>query len=529
MKKIVAALIAFFLVLQFLAFPAPAQAQSAALAKVLSGTFQCVVDPLIDRALKAVGGFAVGLIKDIAGDSFNKFKDEAKKIGEKFLEQRGISTGEETVPTTVESDKPAEAKEIRDCVSAEFRRALIAAAVNDILEYVRNDNKPRFIQDYKEEFKRVADGTAANIIKDLSGVNICQPFRAQFDIIARRGVFADQFLSPAYFECTLTEAAERQEQALDYFYDDFRYGSWDTWIRLHESPNNELGFMLAVNDKRILETARAQEAAAAELAASGGFKNEQGCKAILIAGEGIAGESRRFFSPAIAVGGDKWNEVLRDLSKQGISDDMVTCAEFEIITPASVIAGQTNRSIAAEVENLINANSWFDVVKNLLNKSVTKILRDGLSAAAPDLAESQGRSTFTTPTPTTPEKPTLPPPVADPAAQTLICSASPTRATVNEAVTWSFETNLTSEEQLTQATGLWSYKWDFDDPSTFAKENEDVVLLGDDTQSTVVVSYETEGVKQARVFVVSPTGDPFQPYSCFNQVNVLTPEEAELN
>lgn len=364
-KPIFAAILTFSLVAQILIPSAPARAQTGALANIAAKSFKCTFDAILGNAIEK----GLGEVTKAIGDFIS-----ARKLLKEFFEVL-----EDNVPTAIREDDPRLARELKDCFAADFKRGLINAVIIDILEYVRNDNKSRFITDYKEEFKRVLDGTAADLVKDITGVNICQPFRAQFEIILNRGAFPERYRQPAFFECTLTEAIERQQQALDYFYDDFRYGGWDTWIRLHESPNNELGFLLEVNDQRILRVAAAREAAAAELAASEGFRSERGCtRGLLVFADGTSQE--QIFSPPEPLSrlGKLEEQLKRDLPDL----EQFDCTATIIITPGNIIADQTKQAVNAEFENLLSADSWFEIVKRIFSRDdVTKILREGLSSA----------------------------------------------------------------------------------------------------------------------------------------------------
>jgi hypothetical protein len=336
---------------------------------VAYGAFECKFNPDLELAFAKV----VDKVADLLGQGLDK-------IGLGFLnnlfgdeESLSLTGG---VPTEVLLDLQEKAREEKDCFSAVVKRELLKAAVKDVLEFARSEDRTRFIQNYGDELKHAADGALAEVASEALGANICRPFRNLFEVIVERSLYPDRSLRAPRFSCTISEAIDAQEAALRRFSDDFRNGGWDRWVELHRSSNNELGFYLAVNDLAILKRSEAEEAKKLEVQTSDGMKNEEHCvAAIFIYVDGVIQEEDPL-TPSIKIA--DWNDWRDNELARDPSIDNIKCSEKDIITPASVIASQINKAVSAETDNLIESDSFYEIMKEIMSIAVSDILRNGL-------------------------------------------------------------------------------------------------------------------------------------------------------
>ncbi len=284
--------------------------------------------------------FAAGAAKCLVMDGLTGLMDNwLGDLGGDFFDLGiDVGLGSDSVPVTVETDIPREKDNQKHCYSQELKRALIIALANDIRDFVRDTDK--FIENFKEEFKRTVDVTAASFVEEVIGVDICTPFRPQFEIILHNSLPRWYRSSP--FACSLTDAINIQSQAIERFFDDFRSGSWDRWIRFHESSNNELGFWLETRDEQILRQGEALQAEETQVVAYQGYRPQQKC---------ISG------------------------------GDISTCPPEDLITitPGINISDQVNRAVGAEVDHLVqNADTFYEVVGAIISIWVSDVLINGI-------------------------------------------------------------------------------------------------------------------------------------------------------
>lgn len=320
---------------------------------VLFCTFSPILGDLIEDVLGEIVGGVGGVLDSIVGGFF------------------GGLLGSDAVPTEVVRDNPASAKETRNCITSQVKRAFIAAVVSDVMNFVRGDGKPRYIQNFREALATRADQEAALFLTDLTGVNICRPFRLQLDILLEGTAFPRQ-RRLSRLSCTLSRAIDIQSGALDDFYQDFRTGNWDAWITLHETQNNLLGAYLIANDEILFARGEAVEAEKLEAEVSQGYLSTTLCKeAIFTFADGST--QREELSSHAQVGSDLWQSLITQKGAEGAE-----CVATVIVTPGALIADQVSAATQIETENLINSNEWYEIVREIVSALTSDILRNGL-------------------------------------------------------------------------------------------------------------------------------------------------------
>lgn len=361
-----------------------------------------------------------------------------------------FGVGDITFNTTI-GDIPAYIGKIAVQISKVFlekyRKKLVTMYTNDIINYVQNDTKPRFVKNFRKDLTDAAQQTAGEIINDTlmkEGVNICSPFKASLSILVTRAQLSQETQNTT---CSLSDMGRN----LEAFADNFNNGGWEAWIQMHEESNN-----LPDIYSNLSKTIRDQKgntvaAVATELSTSGGFLGEKVCNESIYnplvgkwTGEAMPMETIRplvdsstykgdfdaWFnstSPAGRPSSDKvlpgmtvsdpgttgytWSFLFRPAPGQatkynykehgypnGIEKDKLftalgeTCTNEEIKTPGKLIADNLSNTLQKTgIDNIINAQELTQFLNSLIDAATNRVVREGLSHV------KTGKGAFTKP------------------------------------------------------------------------------------------------------------------------------------
>ncbi len=309
--------------------------------------------------------------------------DAAKKLSEAINKLFDIDLGDllggifgGNVPVHVKADNPFSEEQIKKCLTTQVKRAFIRAAVNDVMNFIRGDGLPRYITNYQDFLAESADRAGAKIVSDLLNRNICTPFRASVEILVQRAAFPRQLFDQR-IGCTLTDAVDRQAEVLDRFVNDFRDGGWRQWIRLHESQNTLLGAYLIAEGERQRIFDLETEGAKTQAQAAQGFKDVTRCIEVVFYYPGysyiglIPSPPEQLDTPT-EVGSLEWQRIVSEAGAQE-----AICTKEETITPGKTVAGAADKSISAQLDNLINSEDWQGIVQEVMTALIADILKNG--------------------------------------------------------------------------------------------------------------------------------------------------------
>lgn len=171
--------------------------------------------------------------------------------------------------------------QIERVLVANLKHQLIQTLTNMTLGWIQGGGDPRFITDWGKYFGNVAFGAAAKWFKDLSGIDICEPFRGAilpaFD--PRR------ILTPPnpniQFECTLDRflaGTGNIGNRIGIFRNNFAAGGgWDAWLALASPENNPYWILYNGAQAQSLAVAATTENARSEAVANQGFLGNRKC------------------------------------------------------------------------------------------------------------------------------------------------------------------------------------------------------------------------------------------------------------
>ncbi len=346
-----------------------------------------------------------------------------------------LGFGDITFNTTI-GDIPALilkiGKQIADVFFQKYKKKLVTMATNDIINYVQNDTKPRFVKDFKKFLGDAADQAAGEIINDTlmaEGVNICSPFKASLSILVNRA----QLGRESQTQCTLGAIANN----LEAFADNFNNGGWKAWVAMHEETNNLPDVYSQVSKTIRNKKGNTLAAAGVELTTAGGFLGKKVCSKStyhplvgkytgqtldideirsLVEANPYKGNFTAWFDslalPSAAPpdsGGRvyRWSELFKTdfitFSKEyNPPTDTLnfytqlgeTCASGseEIETPGKIIADTVSNTLQkVSMDSLVDAQELSQFLNTLIDAATNRVLREGLSYV------KTGRGAFTKP------------------------------------------------------------------------------------------------------------------------------------
>lgn len=298
-----------------------------------------------------------------------------------------------------------------------WKKRMITMLTNDMVNWIQNGTKPRFITDFKKFAKKAADQAAGEAIGDAflsDKIDICQPFKAQVNILVNRV----RTIKEPQVRCTLgdiTENIGNLKEQLFAFGEDFYKGNWSAWMSLHEEYNSVPGSYLATKDIITTKAAQGTAAATAELTTGGGFLSSKKCaeyerqlfdiilpdgtivetgvspevgdvKFLTDQQEWLSGKLKEYNLSAngdygIAPSGQ--TEKSGKLSPLMDMDDLPPaskCIETTNVTPGKVIGDQISHLLQKTgIDNLTESDTLNQILNALIDAAVNRVAREGLS------------------------------------------------------------------------------------------------------------------------------------------------------
>ena len=142
--------------------------------------------------------------------------------------QAFLGVADVTVNTTI-GDIPRlifqTAQKIAEVFLDRLKNKMIDQLQNDMVNWVQDGGRPRFVTDPKKFLSQVADQAAVSTLDQYfrqHGQDICSSFRPQLQLLVQNATFVPEFGA----KCTLGSIANN----LQNFSRNFNDGGWETWI-----------------------------------------------------------------------------------------------------------------------------------------------------------------------------------------------------------------------------------------------------------------------------------------------------------
>lgn len=227
-----------------------------------------------------------------------------------------------------------------------LKNQLIAELQNQIVNWISGNGNPKFITDWNGFLKDVANKAAGEALYSITS-QACTGFGPLLKIAL---LPVPRASSP--FHCTLTQVVNN----VNSFFNRFKTGTWyQTWTAygaLMQPSNNFFGQLIIGHDEMITKASDAETAANNQAVANKGFLSVTKC------------------------------------TKYALDEDnnpTTTCEPgHEVVTTPGVVAGETlTKSIGWPADTVINANDITGLVAAIVNASINRIIKEGLSALTP--------------------------------------------------------------------------------------------------------------------------------------------------
>ena len=262
-----------------------------------------------------------------------------------------------------------------DGIAKGLVRAMLRGIVQSTLAWVRSGfrGSPAFVQNPKAFFTRIADNTIGNFIYGSDLKWMCSPFRLQIQrAIVRNYSFFDSN------QCSLSQVLDNFRGFTDSVNNELgTLGNWDTWAQVAGSPsNNPFGaFALAeVQLEARISGERQREQNLLNL--NKGFLSwrDPSCVAERSANrdaqnadfgnEGTTGETNQSAS-------EVYEDAAGNVSYMERNTDVESCP---ILTPGSVIVEQVNKTLGAEIDELVAADEINEALTGMILSLVQQAL-----------------------------------------------------------------------------------------------------------------------------------------------------------
>lgn len=224
--------------------------------------------------------------------------------------------------------------------------------VNGLITYIANstiawansgfNGNPAFLENPEAFFSTLADRQASNFISSVayntSGVNVCEPFRADLAIALSQSYGAGQN-NMNRFSCSMDQVSQNFANFANGGYGGGANvnGYWSNWNQMRQDQNNPWGAYIAAGDYMQAQISMKQNTAKFELGLNNGFLNFKKCE-----------------DPAAVKKGDN--------------------SSCKTTTPGKVIEEQLNSTLNLGKQRLVMADKIDQVVTAVANALVKKAL-----------------------------------------------------------------------------------------------------------------------------------------------------------
>src|SRR3989344_8715520 len=108
-----------------------------------------------------------------------------------------------------------------------LRSKMITMLQNDLVNWVQNGTKPRFVSNPKKFMEQAADQAAVSTLSEISGFDVCSTFKPQLNFLVSKALV----LPEDRVRCTIDDVVENTQR----FAENFNNGGWQRWGSLHET------------------------------------------------------------------------------------------------------------------------------------------------------------------------------------------------------------------------------------------------------------------------------------------------------
>ncbi len=242
---------------------------------------------------------------------------------------------------------------------------LINEFQNQVVNWIAGNGKPKFITDWSGFFTDVADKAAGQAIAESKLSGLCSGLGP----IIRANLLPVPYATNN-IRCTLTGIVRNANN----FFNRFRNGTWyETWSNygaLMRTNNNYFGNLIEAHDRQLMDIAKAVGAADSQAKASKGFLDQTECVQYSTKVEDCT----------------KWDE-------SGNECQAYKCIKEVTRTPGDIVGQNLRTSLGWKGNQIVSAQRFEDLVSAIVNASINRIMKEGLSALSKEMTDKLDNKT----------------------------------------------------------------------------------------------------------------------------------------
>jgi hypothetical protein len=351
-------------------------------------------------SLGAIGGGVAGylgagevcdLYAATAGKLLAKAKEKlGEKLGDEAKKRLGGSTilgGDDHVPVLDESVKKAteevtENESRIDCKTrvqrtllSILKKRVLDTMVDQIIGWVKGNGKPRFVTDLGGFLEDAGQAAVGDVAYELGLGELCTGIsapRIQFQL--ETPVFSQRV------SCTLDDIVGN----IDRFADSFQSGGFIGYQELLKPQNNRYGVEILTASEAERRKSKKQLALQQEVSLGQGFLGTAQCleweaRATDSKGKAVsqkfpynyAGFSKPYPDPSEP-------PPTSEIVTGGVSNIKWVCSKQRTTTPGRLIAGVTEKSLTADVDYVINADTLEEYAAAIIDAGINRLIQEGV-------------------------------------------------------------------------------------------------------------------------------------------------------
>jgi len=276
-------------------------------------------------------------------------------------------------------------KSLKDIATQVLKNQIVHRLVQQTIQWIQGGGKPQFVTNWKQFLGDTANEAAGAAIQQINP-RLCSGLRP-FVVNFLTGSNATGYNRVT---CTLDQVVRNIQN----FYQDFRSGGWVAFAALSQPQNNLWGVIAISTEEAAQKAIDAQKAAEKEAGVNGVLPTKSCVNYSIKAIAEINVQQEQASNPNFA-GVVRCYTVNRpptpdecdptnttgycgDTATTRMCDVKVCKADGQqITTPGDFVAGQANKAIGADLDNIINAQDLTGLISVAINSAINRLVNIG--------------------------------------------------------------------------------------------------------------------------------------------------------
>ena len=238
-------------------------------------------------------------------------------------------------------------EKIAEFIKAEIKKRIIDTMVDEVINWIQGNGKPKFITDWKSFLSDAANAGVGDVLQEINWGFLCKPLSAQLRLYLAPPPRFSQEVS-----CTLDDVISNIKD----FANDFRNGSWITYEYAWQPENNFYGVYFMATDEMISKIKGNKEAAKAEGQAGGGWLSVKKCIVYAKNKDGTKGK----------------------------------CLKWENTTPGRLVGDMAAKAFGLHEDWIVSSNDIGDYIAAIVDAAINRLIGAGVNGISGISTSSSG-------------------------------------------------------------------------------------------------------------------------------------------